>query len=55
MTMTKVDFSSSFEEPIIQVSMHFVKDIVARFSSYFARQGQPDFDCKFIAKKMLTD
>ena len=28
----------------LQISPPFVKDIVARFSSYYARQGQPDVD-----------
>ena len=28
----------------IQISPSFVKDIVARFSSYYARQGQPNID-----------
>ena len=30
--------------PKVQISPPFVKDIVARFSSYYARQGQPDLD-----------
>ena len=30
--------------PICQISPPFVKDIVSRFSSYYARQGQPDID-----------
>ncbi len=30
--------------PKVQISPPFVKDIVARFSSYYARQGQPDID-----------
>ena len=30
--------------PAVQISPPFVKDIVARFSSYYARQGQPDID-----------
>ena len=35
--------------PQIQISPPFVKDIVARFSSYYARQGQPNIDSdKFI-------
>lgn len=28
----------------VQISPPFVKDIVSRFSSYYARQGQPDID-----------
>ena len=30
--------------PKCQISPPFVKDIVSRFSSYYARQGQPDID-----------
>ena len=41
----------SFQEqfptnPEIHISPPFVKDIVARFSSYYARQGQPGIDTK---------
>ena len=38
------DFEERFGKPIIQISPFFVKDIVSRFSSYYARQGQPDID-----------
>ena len=42
-------FQKEFETPKIQISPSFVKDIAARFSSYYARQGQPDIDFnKFI-------
>ena len=30
--------------PLVQISPPFVKDIISRFSSYYARQGQPDVD-----------
>ena len=30
--------------PYAQISPPFIKDIIARFSSYYARQGQPDVD-----------
>ncbi len=30
-----------FSEPILQISASFCKDVVSRFSSYYARQGQP--------------
>ena len=43
-TLKKDDFEDQFEEPLIQISPFFVKDIVSRFSSYYARQGQPDID-----------
>lgn len=43
-TISKDEFDTKFEVPVIQISPTFVKDIVARFSSYYARQGQPDID-----------
>ncbi len=44
------EFDDKFEIPSIQISPPFVKDIVSRFSSYYARQGQPDIDSSdFVA------
>lgn len=43
-TLDKDDFEEKFGKPTIQISPSFVKDIVSRFSSYYARQGQPDID-----------
>ena len=44
------EFREKFDVPQIQVSPSFMKDITARFSSYYARQGQPDIDfSKFVA------
>lgn len=43
-TLTKEEFDGKFENPSIQISPFFVKDIVARFSAFYARQGQPDID-----------
>ena len=40
----KSELQKNFGDPIIQVSPFFCKDIVSRFSSYYARQGQPDID-----------
>ena len=37
-------FRAKFKDPLIQISPFFVKDIVSRFSSYYARQGQPEID-----------
>ena len=42
--LSKKKFRARFEDPLIQISPFFVKDIVSRFSSYYARQGQPDID-----------
>ena len=39
------EFDGKFKTPPkVQISPSFVKDIVARFSSYYARQGQPEID-----------
>ena len=45
-TLSENDFREKFEKPLIQISPFFVKDIVSRFSAYYARQGQPDIDSK---------
>ena len=39
------EIDAKFALPLrVQISPPFVKDIVARFSSYYSRQGQPDID-----------
>ena len=43
-TLNEGNFEEKFGKPTIQISPSFVKDIVSRFSSYYARQGQPDID-----------
>lgn len=43
-TLNKDEFSAKFGKPTIQISPPFVKDIVARFSSFYARQGQPEVE-----------
>ena len=43
-TLTKAYFQKKFGDPLIQISPSFVKDIISRFSSYYARQGQPNLD-----------
>ena len=45
-TVQKEDLKEQFEKPCIQISPPVVKDIVSRFSAYYARQGQPDIDSK---------
>lgn len=42
-----------FEKPIMKVQEFFVKSILNRFSSYYARQGQPDFDFKSEAAMIV--
>lgn len=52
-TPNKTVFSEKYEEPSIQISPFFVKDIVSRFSSFYARQGQPDIDSgDFVTRYM---
>ncbi|MBE2898265.1 response regulator [Pasteurellaceae bacterium 20609_3] len=43
-TFTEDDIKNLFDSPQIQISPPFLKDIISRFSSYYARQGQPDID-----------
>ena len=52
LSMTK--FRTRFEKPAIQISPFFVKDIVSRFSSYYARQGQPDIDSEDFIVRYTT-
>ena len=43
------EFSEKFKTPPkIQIAPSFIKDVIARFSSYYARQGQPDIDFEGI-------
>jgi hypothetical protein len=42
-TFTQEDFNQKFERPSVQISSAFIKDIISRFSSFYARQGQPNF------------
>ncbi len=49
------EFQAKFTQPIHQLATGFVKDIVARFSSYYSRQGQPDFDFEDLSRKLKGD
>lgn len=40
-------------ERMVSVTEKFAKDIIARFSHYYARQGQPDLDIDDLMKKIL--
>ncbi|MDE0322398.1 MAG: response regulator [Candidatus Poribacteria bacterium] len=52
--LPKRKFTARFKEPLIQISPFFVKDIVSRFSSYYARQGQPDIDSEDFVIRYTT-
>ncbi|KLT73581.1 hypothetical protein PL75_01115 [Neisseria arctica] len=43
-TYTEEEINTSFGIPKIQISAPFLKDMISRFSSYYARQGQPEID-----------
>lgn len=43
-TYDQKELDDSFDSPVIQVASPFLKDIISRFSSYYARQGQPDIN-----------
>ena len=53
-TLDEDDFNGKFGKPTIQISPFFVKDIVARFASYYARQGQPDIDSEDFVTRYTT-
>lgn len=42
-----------FEKSNVHLTNFFVKDILGRFSAYYARQGQPDFEFDVEAEKIL--
>lgn len=48
------NFNEEFNGPLLNISSSFVKDIVARYSSYYARQGQPDFNFTELKSKLLS-
>lgn len=51
--LSKKECRKKFNEPHIQISPHFVKDILSRFSSYYARQGQPDIERNKIIEEIV--
>ena len=53
-TCTKDEFENAYNQPHIQISPHFVKDILSRFSSYYARQGQPDIEHNKIIDEVVS-
>lgn len=45
-------FFEYFELTLVRVSSPYLKNIMARFSSYFARQGQPDLDTEAFRNEL---
>lgn len=46
------ELDEKFYEPIIKIQEGFVKNILSRFSFYYSRQGQPDFDFEEESKNI---
>ena len=46
--LTSYDRVASIDEP-------FLKDIITRFTSYYARQGSPDLDMDIILRRLIND
>ncbi|MGF7060711.1 hypothetical protein [Brassicibacter mesophilus] len=44
LTYTPVQLKEEFCDPELRIQEYFIKSILNRFSSYYARQGQPDFN-----------
>lgn len=41
-SVPKGEFAEAYNQPEHQITRPFMKDIISRFSSYYARQGQPE-------------
>lgn len=53
-TVGTEQFEDQYEKPLVQMSPHFVKDVQARFSSYYGRQGQPEIACEKIFDSIIA-
>lgn len=53
LTYSPERFFEEFDQPKVKVQEYFVKNILNRFSAYYARQGQPDFDFKLEATAII--
>lgn len=55
LTYTPSEILELFNQSELKIQEYFVKNILSRFSSYYARQGQPDFDFKNEAEKIVQE
>lgn len=53
--LNKSDYEAQFNSPSVQISSHFIRDIISRFASFYARQGQPDFDFDSISSQIIQN
>ena len=52
-TVSLTEFTNSYDQENIQVQPIFTKNILSRFSTYYARQGQPDLHFEGISDIIL--
>jgi hypothetical protein len=52
-SVPSIDINTIFDEPVAQLSAPFVKEVIARFSAFYARQGQPDLDFEELPTKLV--
>lgn len=53
-TCSTAEIKEHYSPAGVQISPSFVKDMVSRFSAYYARQGQPDIDFGTILQSLAT-
>lgn len=53
-TYSPDEILEQFNHPVLKVQEGFVKSILGRFSAYYARQGQPDFDFETEATNIVS-
>ena len=53
LSVPRDDMQTDFEEPLAQLSAPYVKELIARYSAFYARQGQPDLDFEGLAVKLV--
>ena len=55
-TVRTDEFPNRFQTPpTIQIAPSFIKDVISRFSTYYARQGQPDLEMNAIERNWVAD
>lgn len=52
-TLSKEQLHEKFQFPCAKIKELFMKDIVSRYSSYYARQGQPDFNFDIESEELF--
>ncbi len=52
-SISRGNITTDYDPPEAQLSAPFVKDVIARFSAFYARQGQPDFAFEDLAANLV--